>query len=67
MSYSVMESMVRQRLRDKKGQVSCADCLAKDLRQGPNAVKVAMDALVRGMSFRARRCPCGKAGIMYVG
>jgi hypothetical protein len=29
MDYCVMESMVRQRLRDKKGQVYCADCLAK--------------------------------------
>jgi hypothetical protein len=67
MSYSVMESMVRQRLRDKKGQVYCADCLAKDLHQDPKAVKVAMDTLARGMSFRTRSCPCGKAGIMYVG
>jgi hypothetical protein len=31
MSYNVMESMVRQRLREKAGQVYCADCLAKDL------------------------------------
>jgi hypothetical protein len=27
MIYSLMESMVRQRLREKRGQVSCADCL----------------------------------------
>ncbi len=31
MNYNVMESMVRQRLREKRGQVYCADCLAKDL------------------------------------
>ncbi len=67
MSYSVMESMVRQRLRDKKGQVYCADCLAKDLQQDPKVVKVAMDTLARVKSFRTRGCPCGKAGIMYVG
>ena len=67
MTDNLMESMVRQRLREKRGQVYCADCLAKDLQQDPKAVKMAMDTLARGMSFRTRRCPCGKAGIMYVG
>jgi hypothetical protein len=28
MTYNLMESMVRQRLREKSGQVYCADCLA---------------------------------------
>jgi hypothetical protein len=35
MSSNIMESMVRQRLREKSGQVYCADCLAKDLEQTP--------------------------------
>ena len=36
MSYNIVESMVRQRLREKSGQVYCADCLAKDLEQDPS-------------------------------
>jgi len=32
MTDNLMESMVRQRLREKRGQVYCADCLAKDLQ-----------------------------------
>ena len=31
MSSNLIEGMVRQRLREKNGQVYCADCLAKDL------------------------------------
>jgi hypothetical protein len=38
MSYNIVESMVRQRLREKNGQVYCADCLAKDLEQDPTEV-----------------------------
>jgi hypothetical protein len=67
MNYNVMESIVWVRLREKKGQVYCPDCLARDLRQDPRAVKEAADALVRRASFRAGGCPCGKVGIMYVG
>jgi hypothetical protein len=36
-----MESMVRQRLREKRAQVYCADCLAKDLQQDPVEVRAA--------------------------
>ncbi len=35
MTYRLMESMVLQRLRDKKGQVYCADCLAQDFSKIP--------------------------------
>ncbi len=48
MSYNIVESMVRQRLREKNGQVYCADCLAKDLEQDPTEVRAAMDVLARG-------------------
>jgi len=56
---------VRVRFREKRGQVYCHDCLAKDLQQDLHAVKEAV--LGRRTMFRAGCCPCGKAGIMYAG
>jgi hypothetical protein len=67
MNYKLIESIVRVRLRERKGQAYCRDCLAKDLQQDLHAVKEAADALVRLAMFRAGRCPCGKAGVMYAG
>jgi len=63
MSYNIVESMVRQRLRDKDGQVYCADCLAKDLEQDPREVRAAMDVLVPHQNFSAGSCPCGQTGL----
>jgi len=64
MSYNIVESMVRQRLRDKSGQVYCADCLAKDLEQDPREVRAAMDVLAPRQNFSAGSCPCGQPGLM---
>jgi hypothetical protein len=64
MSYNIMESMVRQRLREKNGQVYCADCLAKDLEQDPTEVRAAMDVLTPRQNFSAGSCPCGQTGLM---
>lgn len=61
----VMESMVRQRLRQKQGQVYCADCLAQDLQQDPAEVRTAMDTLVSRTMSVAKACPCGGTGLMY--
>jgi hypothetical protein len=60
-----MEGIVRVRFREKRGQVYCHDCLAKDLQRDLHAVKEAV--LGRRTMFRAGCCPCGKAGIMYAG
>lgn len=67
MSYNVVESIVQERLRQKRGQVYCPDCLAKDLQQDPQMVKAAVDTLARLSIFKVRACPCGKGGLMYVG
>jgi len=64
MSYNIVERMVRQRLREKNGQVYCADCLAKDLEQGPREVKAAMNVLAPLENFSAGSCPCGQTGLM---
>jgi len=52
MSYNIMESIVRQRLREKNGQVYWADCLAKDLEQDPSGVRAAMDVLAPARTSR---------------
>jgi hypothetical protein len=64
MSYNIVERMVRQRLREKNGQVYCADCLAKDLEQDPREVRAAMDVLAPRHNFSAGSCPCGQTGLM---
>ena len=65
MIYDVMESMVWQRLRQKRGQVYCADCLAQDLQQDPAEVQAAMDMLAPRQMSAAEACPCGGTGLMY--
>ena len=67
MTYNIMESMVRQRLREKNGQVYCADCLAKDLEQDPREVRAAMEVLVPLENFSTGSCPCGQTGLMLRG
>jgi hypothetical protein len=64
MSYNIVESMVRQRLREKSGQVYCADCLAKDLEQDPTEVRAVMDVLAPRQDFADGSCPCGQTGLM---
>ena len=63
MSYNIVESMVRQRLREKNRQVYCADCLAKDLEQDPTEVRAVMDVLAPRQNFAAGFCPCGQTGL----
>ena len=64
MSYNIVESMVRQRFREKDRQVYCADCLAKDLEQDPTEVRAAVEVLARRQNFAAGSCPCGQTGLM---
>ncbi len=52
MTYNLMESIVRGRLREKRGQVYCPDCLAKDLPQNPQTVKEAMKTAEGGDHMR---------------
>jgi hypothetical protein len=63
MTDKVMESMVRQRLREKRGQVYCADWLAQDLQQDPAEVRAAMAELAGRPTFIAGGCPCGGTGL----
>jgi hypothetical protein len=56
--------MVRQRLREKRDQVYCADCLAKDSSK-PVEVRAAMAELAVRQDFMAGGCPCGGTGLAY--
>jgi len=67
MSYNIMESTVRQRLREKNGQVYCADCLAKDLEQDSREVRAAMEVLAPRQDFSAGSCPCGQQDSCFAG
>jgi len=40
----VIESEVRQWLRDHQGHAHCAGCIARDLQQEPQSIQIAMDA-----------------------
>lgn len=53
-----------RQLREKNGQVYCADCLAKDLEQDPSEVRAAMDVLAPLENFSAGSCPCGQTRLM---
>ena len=64
MSYNIVESMVRQRLREKNGQVYRADCLAKDLEQDPREIRAAMEVLAPRLNFSAGSCSCGQTALM---
>jgi hypothetical protein len=64
MSYDMMERTLHGRLREKKGQVYCHDCLAQDLQQNPEEVRAAMDVLAPRQNFSAGSCPCGQMGLM---
>jgi len=63
MTDNLMESMVQQRLREKRGQVYRADCLAQDLKQDPAEVRAAMAELAGRPTFIAGGCPCGGTGL----
>jgi hypothetical protein len=66
MADDVLESTVRQWLRDHQGQAYCARCIAKDLGEpDPEVVQTVMDTLAPRPIFSAGRCACGSPGLQY--
>jgi hypothetical protein len=66
MADDVLESTVRQWLRDHQGQAYCARCIAKDLGEpDPEVVREVMDTLAPRPIFSGGRCACGAAGLQY--
>jgi len=67
MANGMIESMVRQWLREHQGSAHCARCVAKDLAVEVALVQVAMDDLAPRPIFSRGSCGCGEAGLMIYG
>ena len=65
MADDVIESEVRQWLRDHQGHAHCAQCIARDLHQEPQLVQDAMDVLATRQIFSVGSCGCGRDGLSY--
>jgi hypothetical protein len=61
----VIESTVRQWLRDHEGQAHCAACVARDLNLEVDIVRAAMEALAPRQIFSSGPCVCGATGLCY--
>lgn len=65
MADDVVESMVRQWLREHQGSAHCARCIARDLAVELALVKLAMDELAPRQIFSRGPCACGEEGLSY--
>jgi hypothetical protein len=64
----VLESSVRQWLRDHQGSAHCAACIARALADEPvHLVRAALDDLAPRPIFSAGLCACGAPGLRYGG
>jgi len=66
MADDVLESSVRQWLRDHQGTAHCATCIAKALAyEHVHLVQAALDDLAPRQIFSAGPCACGAPGLRY--
>lgn len=65
MADDVVESEVRQWLRDHQGHAHCARCIAAELPREPQLVQAAMDVLATRPVFSRGPCECGNVGLSY--
>lgn len=62
----VLESTVRQWLRDHQGSAHCATCIAKALaHEDVRLVRAVLDDLAPRQIFSAGPCACGTTGLRY--
>jgi hypothetical protein len=67
MADDLIESVVRQHLRDQAGEVHCAHCLAHVLSLNPSATEAALVALTqRRPPFKVRRGGGGNIGLKFL-
>jgi len=68
MADDVLESSVRQWLRDHQGSAHCATCIAKALAyEHVDRVRAALDDLAPRPIFSGGPCACGAPGLRYGG
>ena len=66
MADDVVESSVRQWLRDHQGSADCATCIAKALAyEHVHLVRAALDDLAPRPIFSEGPCACGVTGLRY--
>ena len=66
MADDVVESSVRQWLRDHQGSAHCATCIAKALAyEHVHLGRAALDALAPRPIFSEGPCACGATGLRY--
>jgi hypothetical protein len=61
----MIQSKVRQYLRDQQGRAQCARCMAAALRLDYESVRDAMDELAPRQPFSRGPCACGAVGLSY--
>jgi hypothetical protein len=61
----MIESRVRQWLREHQGVAHCARCLATALRLDDESIRAAMDDLAPRQPFSRGPCACGETGLSY--
>src|ERR1700730_7576598 len=65
MADALIESQVRQWLREHQGAAQCARCLAIGLNLDYAVVQAAMDDLAPRRPFARGPCACGATGLSY--
>jgi len=65
MADEMIESHVRQWLREHEGAAHCARCVANELALDYAAVQAAMDELAPRRLFSRGPCACGATGLCY--
>jgi hypothetical protein len=61
----MIESKVRQHLRDRQGSALCARCVAAALHMNYEFIRAAMMALAPRQPFSRGACACGAMGLSY--
>jgi hypothetical protein len=61
----IIESRVREWLRDHQGSAYCARCVARDLHIDVALAQAAMDDLGTRQIFSRGPCACGRMGLAY--
>ena len=65
MTDKLIESQVRQWLREQQGRAQCARCVASAFVSDYAAVQAAMDELAPRRPFSRGPCACGATGLSY--
>ncbi len=65
MADDVVESEVRQWLRDHQGRAFCARCMVRELPADEPLIRAALEVLATRQVFSRGRCACGTVGLSY--